>query len=70
MLPAVYNAANEEAVAAFVAGRLSFRGIVDVVARTLDDAPDLGAPTCVDDVLAAERWARQHARAALAGGPS
>jgi 1-deoxy-D-xylulose-5-phosphate reductoisomerase len=68
VVPALYNAANEEAVAAFVAGRLPFRGIVDLVARTLDDAPDLGAPTCVDDVLAAERWARQHARAAIAGG--
>ncbi|SNS07144.1 1-deoxy-D-xylulose 5-phosphate reductoisomerase [Geodermatophilus pulveris] len=66
--PAVYNAANEEAVAAFVAGRLPFRGIVDTVARTLDDAPDLGAPTSVDDVLAAEEWAREHARGVIAGG--
>ena len=66
--PAVYNAANEEAVAAFVAGRLPFRGIVDLVARTLDDAPDLGAPTCVEDVLAAEGWARQHAGRVIAGG--
>ncbi|MFP5372076.1 MAG: 1-deoxy-D-xylulose-5-phosphate reductoisomerase [Actinomycetes bacterium] len=67
VVPALYNAANEEAVAAFVAGRLSFRGIVDVVARTLDDAPDLGAPTCVEDVLAAEKWAREHARGVIAG---
>jgi 1-deoxy-D-xylulose-5-phosphate reductoisomerase len=66
--PAIYNAANEEAVAAFVAGRLSFRGIVDLVARTLDDAPDLGAPTCVEDVLAAEKWAREHARGVISGG--
>ncbi len=70
VVPALYNAANEEAVAAFVAGRLRFPDIVGLVARTLDGAPDLGAPTCVDDVLAAERWARQHARAALAGGAS
>ncbi|SFO58448.1 1-deoxy-D-xylulose 5-phosphate reductoisomerase [Geodermatophilus obscurus] len=70
VVPAVFNAANEEAVAAFLAGRLRFPDVVGLVARTLDDAPDLGAPTCVDDVLAAERWARQHARAALAGGPS
>jgi 1-deoxy-D-xylulose-5-phosphate reductoisomerase len=70
VVPAVYNAANEEAVAAFLAGRLRFPDVVGLVARTLDDAPDLGAPTCVDDVLAAERWARQHARAALAGGLS
>jgi 1-deoxy-D-xylulose-5-phosphate reductoisomerase len=68
--PAVFNAANEEAVAAFLAGRLRFPDVVGLVARTLDDAPDLGAPTCVDDVLAAERWARQHARAAVAGGRS
>ncbi len=70
VVPAVFNAANEEAVAAFLAGRLRFPDVVGLVARTLDDAPDLGAPTCVDDVLAAERWARQHARAALAGGTS
>jgi 1-deoxy-D-xylulose-5-phosphate reductoisomerase len=68
VVPALYNASNEEAVAAFVAGRLSFRGIVDLVARTLDDAPDLGVPTCVEDVLAAEKWAREHARAVIAGG--
>ena len=70
VVPALFNAANEEAVAAFVAGRLSFRGIVDVVARTLDDAPDLGAPTCVEDVLAAEKWAREHARGVITGGQS
>ncbi|MGY1917219.1 1-deoxy-D-xylulose-5-phosphate reductoisomerase [Blastococcus sp. SYSU DS0973] len=68
MVPAMYNAANEEAVAAFTAGRLSFPGIVQLVARTLDDAPDLGAPTCVEDVLAAEKWAREHARGVIAGG--
>ena len=68
VVPALYNAANEEAVAGFVAGRLSFPGIVQLVARTLDDAPDLGAPTCVEDVLAAEKWAREHARGIIAGG--
>jgi 1-deoxy-D-xylulose-5-phosphate reductoisomerase len=68
VVPALYNAANEEAVGAFVAGRLSFRGIVDLVARTLDDAPDLGVPTCVEDVLAAEKWARDHARAVIGQG--
>jgi 1-deoxy-D-xylulose-5-phosphate reductoisomerase len=70
VVPALFNASNEEAVAAFVAGRLSFRGIVDVVARTLDDAPVLGAPTCVEDVLAAEKWAREHARNVISGGLS
>jgi 1-deoxy-D-xylulose-5-phosphate reductoisomerase len=68
VVPAMYNAANEEAVAAFAAGRLSFTAIVQVIAGTLDAAPDLGAPTCVEDVLAAEKWARDHARVAIAGG--
>ena len=68
VVPAVFNAANEEAVAAFVAGRLSFPGIVQTIARTLDAAPDLGVPTRVEDVLAAERWAREHARRTVAGG--
>ena len=34
--PAIYNAANEECVAAFMAGRLPFLGIVDTVERVLD----------------------------------
>jgi hypothetical protein len=33
-----------------------------------DEAPDLGAPTRVEDVLAAEKWAREHARGLIAGG--
>ncbi|CCG04591.1 1-deoxy-D-xylulose-5-phosphate reductoisomerase [Blastococcus saxobsidens] len=68
VVPAMYNAANEEAVAAFTAGRLSFPGIVQLVARTLDAAPDLGAASSVDDVLAAEKWAREHARGVIDGG--
>ena len=39
-----------------------------VLARLLDDAPDLGAPTRVEDVLAAEGWARQHAGGVISGG--
>ena len=40
--PAVYNAANEQAVDAFHEGRLPFLGIVDTVQRVVDahDAPD------------------------------
>src|SRR5690606_11074671 len=37
--PALFNAANEEAVAAFREGRLPFLGIVDTVAATLEAAP-------------------------------
>jgi 1-deoxy-D-xylulose-5-phosphate reductoisomerase len=61
-LPAVFNAANEEAVAAFVAGKIGFTGITDVVADVLGAAHGTHAePTTVDDVLAAERWARVRA---------
>ncbi|GAA2543368.1 1-deoxy-D-xylulose-5-phosphate reductoisomerase [Pseudonocardia hydrocarbonoxydans] len=64
-LPAVLNAANEEAVAAFVAGALPFTGITDLLDRVLDAADAWTAdPASVDDVLAAEDWARAHAREA------
>ncbi|WP_370248724.1 1-deoxy-D-xylulose-5-phosphate reductoisomerase [Nocardioides sp.] len=60
--PAVYNAANEECVAAFHAGRLPFPGIVDTVGEVLA-AHDVGseAALTLDDVLAADAWARRHA---------
>ena len=63
-LPAVLNAANEEAVAAFVAGTLSFTGITEVLERVLDVADEWAAdPATVADVLAAEDWSRARARA-------
>ncbi|GGO87482.1 1-deoxy-D-xylulose 5-phosphate reductoisomerase [Nocardioides phosphati] len=67
--PAVYNAANEVAVDAFLAGRLPFVEIVPVVARVLHahDVLSKGALT-VDDVLAADAWARTAARALVEGG--
>ena len=65
--PAVYNAANEVCVAAFLAGRIGFLDIVDTVERVLAEhtgAPD-GALT-LDDVLTAESWARDRAAEVLA----
>jgi 1-deoxy-D-xylulose-5-phosphate reductoisomerase len=59
--PAVLNAANEIAVAAFLAGHIPFTGIVacaqDVLARGLPPAP-----ACLDDVMAVDREARVRAR--------
>jgi len=63
-MPAVLNAANEEAVGAFLAERAAFTAIADCVAEVMGDhrpAP-LGA---LDDVLAADAWARQRAARAL-----
>ncbi|MEJ3744087.1 1-deoxy-D-xylulose-5-phosphate reductoisomerase [Actinomycetes bacterium KLBMP 9797] len=63
--PAIFNAANEECVAAFVAGRLPFLGIVATLERVLDEAPDYPEPGTVEEVLAAESWARTHAHALI-----
>jgi 1-deoxy-D-xylulose-5-phosphate reductoisomerase len=66
--PAIYNAANEECVAAFVAGRLPFLGIVDTIERVLAAAPGFAEPGTVEEVLAAESWARARARELIAAG--
>jgi 1-deoxy-D-xylulose-5-phosphate reductoisomerase len=62
--PAVFNAANEECVDAFLAGRLPFTGIVDTVARVVEEhgTPDAGTRLTVEDVFEAEAWARARAR--------
>jgi 1-deoxy-D-xylulose-5-phosphate reductoisomerase len=65
-LPAIYNAANEEAVPSFVGGHTTFTAIVDTVEHVLDDAHDWHhEPDSVDEVLAAEDWARTRARELL-----
>jgi 1-deoxy-D-xylulose-5-phosphate reductoisomerase len=62
-VPAVFNAANEEAVAGFLAGALPFTGITAVLAEVMATAHGwYTEPTTVGDVLAAEQWARAHAR--------
>ncbi|MFN2588579.1 MAG: 1-deoxy-D-xylulose-5-phosphate reductoisomerase [Actinomycetota bacterium] len=64
--PAVLNAANEVAVEAFLSGSLSFTGIAQVVAQVLDaHAPDDAAG--LEQVLAADGWARREASRAVAG---
>ncbi|GAA4656262.1 1-deoxy-D-xylulose-5-phosphate reductoisomerase [Arthrobacter cryoconiti] len=63
--PAVYNAANEEAVHAFHAGKMSFLGIVDTIAEVLSEhAPD--SELTIGSVLDAEAWARTRANELLA----
>jgi 1-deoxy-D-xylulose-5-phosphate reductoisomerase len=66
-LPAIYNAANEEALASFVAVNTAFTDIVDTVSQVLDDADGWrAAPGSVDEVFEAERWARAKAHEHLA----
>jgi 1-deoxy-D-xylulose-5-phosphate reductoisomerase len=63
--PAVFNAANEQAVDAFHEGRLGFLGIVDTIARVVDahEAPDALTRASLAE---AESWARRTADAAIA----
>ncbi len=55
---AVLNAANEEAVSAFLAGELPFSGIVSAVERALAAFP--GGGDTLQDILEADRWAREY----------
>jgi 1-deoxy-D-xylulose-5-phosphate reductoisomerase len=59
--PAVYNAANEECVDAFMAGKIPFTGIVDTVAQVVSEHDASGDAT-LEDVLAVDAWARTRAR--------
>jgi 1-deoxy-D-xylulose-5-phosphate reductoisomerase len=59
--PAVLNAANEEAVAAFLEGRVGFDRIVGLVESALQAFPGGGRE--LGDVLEADAFARSHTRA-------
>jgi 1-deoxy-D-xylulose-5-phosphate reductoisomerase len=64
--PAVYNAANEVCVDAFLSGAIGFVEIVDTVAAVVrDHRPQAGGLT-LEGVLAADEWARDRARQVLA----
>ncbi|PRB09765.1 1-deoxy-D-xylulose-5-phosphate reductoisomerase [Microbacterium sp. MYb72] len=65
--PAVYNAANEQAVDAFHEGRLSFLGIVDTIARVVD-AHEPPETLTVESLAEAELWARRTADRFIAAG--
>ncbi len=62
--PAIFNAANEIAVAAFLAGRLPFLGIATVVEKTLERMQP-PPPTDLAAVLVADAEARRTAAAQL-----
>ncbi|MGZ4478997.1 MAG: 1-deoxy-D-xylulose-5-phosphate reductoisomerase [Nocardioidaceae bacterium] len=61
--PAVYNAANEVCVQAFVDGEMRFTDIVPTVERVLaaHDVPSSEENLTVEDVLEADAWARAEA---------
>jgi len=63
-LPAVLNAANEVAVAAFLAERLSYTGITETVATTMGAHQNV-ADASLEDIIAADQWAREKANSLL-----
>jgi 1-deoxy-D-xylulose-5-phosphate reductoisomerase len=64
--PAVYNAANEVAVAAFLARRLPFLAIPEVIDKSLQSSANF-EPADLDAVLEADAAARRAAQAIVAG---
>lgn len=58
--PAVFNAANEQAVDAFLKGALNWVDIVDIDIAVVNEHEGVSAPS-LDDVLAVDRWARARA---------
>jgi 1-deoxy-D-xylulose-5-phosphate reductoisomerase len=64
-VPAVFNAANEEAVLAFHEGRIRFTDIVDTIEVVLSEHPGSSRLT-VESVLEAEKWARARTHERLA----
>lgn len=59
--PAVFNAANEQAVHAFHAGRLAFLDIVPLIESVLSSVPEESGPPDLAGVLDADRRAREAA---------
>ncbi|HNU08969.1 MAG TPA: 1-deoxy-D-xylulose-5-phosphate reductoisomerase, partial [Pyrinomonadaceae bacterium] len=66
-MPAVLNAANEVAVAEFLAGKIRLVDIPKIITAVMD-AHDPTAVTDLDSILAADAWARSAAGLALASG--
>ena len=58
--PAVLNAANEIAVAAFLAEQIGFLAIPELITRVMAMSPDKTVQS-LEDVLAADQWAREQA---------
>lgn len=63
--PAILNAANEVAVAAFLAGQIRFTRIAALVEETLMRSNDAPRPASLEEVLATDHSARMQAQALL-----
>jgi 1-deoxy-D-xylulose-5-phosphate reductoisomerase len=68
--PAVFNAANEQAVEAFINGQLAFVDIVDTVADVVGSHQTLMNVSTLADIEDAQDWARRQVRERVAKGTS
>jgi 1-deoxy-D-xylulose-5-phosphate reductoisomerase len=59
-LPAVLNAANEMAVAAFLENKISFTKIYEIIRKTMESHTVISDPS-LGDILEADQWAREEA---------
>jgi 1-deoxy-D-xylulose-5-phosphate reductoisomerase len=59
-LPAVLNAANEMAVAAFLENKISFTKIYEIIRKTMESHTVIPDPS-LGDILEADQWAREEA---------
>ncbi|MGD0275944.1 MAG: 1-deoxy-D-xylulose-5-phosphate reductoisomerase [Syntrophales bacterium] len=64
IMPAALNAANEEAVDAFLAGKILFTAIPRIIEVVMSDCR-LHDAESIDDIIEADRWARQEAKKAI-----
>lgn len=64
IFPTVLNAANEVAVAAFLGEQISFLAISELIESVVHACPEQEV-LCLDDILSADRWAREKANALL-----
>ncbi len=64
-LPAVLNAANEVAVAEFLAGRIPFYAITETVCETVEEMQNAAAVHTLEGILECDRQAREHISAKL-----
>ena len=63
-MPCVFNAANEVAVGAFLAGRIHFLDIYDIIEQTMLARPAIIEPE-LEELFEEDRWAREYAQQLL-----
>lgn len=64
--PAVLNAAEETACNAFIAGKVKFLAIAEIVEAVMEELAAFPAAACIDDLMAADAEARRRAAAKVA----